>query len=339
MRQDVTVDKSKSNRKISGSIHVSSDGLWTMASRRAAAHFTARAWSWPLPKAVYYCYHPGMNLIDGKMLASQIRAELKKDIAESGLRPKLGVLLVGEDPASHLYVKLKEKAAAEVGVETEIFRLPSTATDGELLGIIRGWNDDDAVHGILVQLPLPPGHDTDAIVNSILPRKDADGFHPKNLDALYAGVGKIVPPLHEGILRLIGQTDVIPNLAQAVILANSDVFAKPLEYLLKKAGAFVQTFKPDEIDEEAVKNANIIIIAVGRPKFLKRNLVKNGACVIDVGTNKTEDGKTVGDVDAESLRDVPGWLSPVPGGVGPMTIAMLLKTVFELALHSADLKA
>lgn len=272
-----------------------------------------------------------MNSIDGKALAAQIRAELKKDIAASGSEPKLAVLLVGENPASHLYVKLKEKAAAEAGIETDIRRLPSTATDGELLGIIRGWNDDDAVHGILVQLPLPPGHDTDAIVNSILPRKDADGFHPKNLDALYAGEGLIVPPLHEGILRLIGQTDVMPNLAQAVILANSDIFATPLEFLLKKAGAFVQTFKPDEMDEETVRNADIIVIAVGRAKFLKRNLVKSGACVIDVGTNKAEDGKTVGDVDAESLRDVPGWLSPVPGGVGPMTIAMLLKTVFELA--------
>jgi methylenetetrahydrofolate dehydrogenase (NADP+)/methenyltetrahydrofolate cyclohydrolase len=123
----------------------------------------------------------------------------------------------------------------------------------------------------------------------------------------------------------------MPNLAQAVVIANSDVFAKPLEYLLKKSGAFVQIFKPDEIDEETVANANIIVIAVGRVAFLKRKLVKSGACIIDVGTNKTEDGRTVGDVDTESLRDAPGWLSPVPGGVGPMTIAMLLKGVFALA--------
>jgi methylenetetrahydrofolate dehydrogenase (NADP+)/methenyltetrahydrofolate cyclohydrolase len=272
-----------------------------------------------------------MKIIDGKSLAAELRAELKKEISDSDLHPKLGVMLVGEDPASHLYVRLKEKAAAEAGIETEIRRLPSTSTDAELLEIIRAWNDDDSVHGILVQLPLPPGHDQDAIVNAILPRKDADGFHPKNLDALYAGETKIIPPLHEGILRLIGQTDVMPNLAQAVVIANSDVFAKPLEYLLKKSGAFVQIFKPDEIDEETVANANIIVIAVGRVAFLKRKLVKSGACIIDVGTNKTEDGRTVGDVDTESLRDAPGWLSPVPGGVGPMTIAMLLKGVFALA--------
>lgn len=280
-----------------------------------------------------------MNPIDGKTLAAQIRADLKKSIAAAGLHPKLGVLLVGEDPASHLYVKLKEKAAAETGIETDIRRLPSTATDTEILGLIRTWNDDESVHGILVQLPLPPGHDQDAVVNAILPRKDADGFHPKSLDALYAGEAKIVPPLHEGILRLIGQTDVMPNLAQTAIIANSDTFAKPLEYLLKKAGAFVQTFKPDEIDEEAAKNADIIVIAVGRARFLKRNLVKSGACIIDVGTNKTEDGRTIGDVDADNLHDVPGWLSPVPGGVGPMTIAMLLKTVFESAKRCADSEA
>jgi methylenetetrahydrofolate dehydrogenase (NADP+)/methenyltetrahydrofolate cyclohydrolase len=277
-----------------------------------------------------------MKIIDGKTLAAELRAELKKEIAESGLRPKLGVLLVGENPASHLYVKLKEKAAAEAGIETDIRRLPSTAADEELFEIIRGWNDDEAIHGILVQLPLPAGHDTDAVVNSILPRKDADGFHPKNLDALYAGEGRIVPPLHEGILRLIGQTDVMPNLAHAVIIANSEIFAKPLEFLLKKAGAFVQTFGPDDAEREAaLTEADIIVIAVGRTNSLKRNLVKSGACIIDVGTNKTEDGRTVGDVDAESLRDIPGWLSPVPGGVGPMTIAMLLKTVFELAKHAS----
>ncbi|MBI5655192.1 bifunctional 5,10-methylenetetrahydrofolate dehydrogenase/5,10-methenyltetrahydrofolate cyclohydrolase [Candidatus Uhrbacteria bacterium] len=272
-----------------------------------------------------------MNKIDGKSLAASIREGLKREIAESGLRPKLGVLLVGENPASNLYVGLKEKAAHEVGIETDVRRLPSTATDDELKSIIREWNSDDSVTGILVQLPLPPGHDTDAVIQTMLPRKDADGFHPKNLEALYAGEGTIVPPLHEGILRLIAQTEIMPNLAHAVIIANSDTFSKPLEYLLKKVGAFVQTFNPDDLDDEIVSQADIIVIAVGRAKFLKRSLVKSSACIIDVGTNKTVEGKTVGDVDAENMSDIPGWLSPVPGGVGPMTIAMLLKSVFELA--------
>ncbi|MFA5185618.1 MAG: bifunctional 5,10-methylenetetrahydrofolate dehydrogenase/5,10-methenyltetrahydrofolate cyclohydrolase [Patescibacteria group bacterium] len=272
-----------------------------------------------------------MNIIDGKALAASIRQGLKRDIAESGLHPKLGVLLIGEDQASHLYVRLKEKAAQEVGIETEIRRLPSVVTDDAIEEAIRGWNSDDSIDGILIQLPLPPGHDTDAVIQSMLPRKDADGFHPKNLEAMYAGEATIVPPLHEGILRLIAQTDVMPNLAQAVIIANSDTFSKPLEHILKKAGAFVQTFSPDDMDEEAVGQADIIVIAVGRARFLKRDLIKSGACVIDVGTNKTAEGKTIGDVDAENMKDIPGWLSPVPGGVGPMTIAMLLKSVFELS--------
>ncbi|MDQ7814902.1 MAG: bifunctional 5,10-methylenetetrahydrofolate dehydrogenase/5,10-methenyltetrahydrofolate cyclohydrolase [Patescibacteria group bacterium] len=272
-----------------------------------------------------------MNLINGKELALSIREGLKKDIASSDLHPKLGVMLVGEDAASNLYVNLKEKAAHEAGIETDIRRLPSTVSDEELVKIIQDWNSDEAVNGILVQLPLPPGHDTDTVTRAVLPRKDADGFHPKNIDALYAGEGFLVPPLLEGILRLIGQSEVIVNLAHTVIIANSEIFAKPLEYLLRKAGSFVQIMHPDEADEEILQAADIIIIAVGRARFLRRSMIKSGACIIDVGTNKDAAGKVVGDVDAENIRDIAGWLTPVPGGVGPMTIAMLLKAVFELA--------
>ncbi|MFA4955016.1 MAG: bifunctional 5,10-methylenetetrahydrofolate dehydrogenase/5,10-methenyltetrahydrofolate cyclohydrolase [Patescibacteria group bacterium] len=271
-----------------------------------------------------------MKPIDGRALAAHLREGLKKDIAASGLHPKLAVLLVGEDPASHLYVSLKEKAASEAGIETDIRRLPSHVTDDELVKTIEDWNADDAVSAILVQLPLPDGHDTDRVITAMLPRKDADGFHPKNVDALLASEGKIIPPLHQGILYLIAQTDVAPNLTEAVIIGG-EIFSAPLEYLLKKAGAFVQIFKPDELDADAVRQAGIIVIAVGRPKFLQRNMIKSGVCIIDVGTNRTPDGRTVGDADAENLKDVPGWLTPVPGGVGPMTIAMLLKNVFELA--------
>ncbi len=270
-------------------------------------------------------------MIDGKTLAATIRGQVKREIQEAGLHPKLGVLVVGEDPASSLYVSLKEKAAREVGIEADIRRLPSTVSDEEIFNTIREWNSDDAVHAILVQLPLPPGHDTDAIIQAILPRKDADGFHPKNIEALAQGGAAVIPPVHEGILRLIGQTEVAPNLAETVIIANSETFSKPLEQLLKKTGAFVQTFGPDNLDDEAVGQADIIIVAVGRAKFLTRDMIKSGACIIDVGTNKTAQNKTVGDVDAENVRDIPGWLSPVPGGVGPMTIAMLLKNVLTLA--------
>ena len=271
-----------------------------------------------------------MQLIDGKSLAATIRASVADDIRGSGTHPKLAVLLVGDDAASHTYVRLKEKAAQEVGIATEILKLPKDAPDAELLAYIEKWNADPSVTAILVQLPLPDGHDTDAVIRAIDPAKDADGFHPENIAALQAGTATIIPPLHEGILRLIGQTDVPPNRTQAVIIANSDVFADPLRQLLKTAGAFVQTFTPEDLQPQVVREAGIIVVAVGKPRFLTRYLVKSGACVIDVGTNSLSDGTLVGDADAENLKDLPGWITPVPGGVGRMTIAMLLKNVSTL---------
>lgn len=272
-----------------------------------------------------------MQLIDGRALAARIREQLKTDLAVSGLRPKLAVLLVGDDAPSHLYVNLKEKAAREVGIETDIRRLPADATVGTIGVILDEWNRDETVDAILVQLPLPSHLDENAVVGMIDPRKDADGFHPKNVEALLVGTGTIIPPLHEGILRLIGATDAAPNGARAAIVANSDVFSKPLAYLLSRAGASVTVTKPDTPDIDAIKGADIVVIAVGRAGFLTVGMIKPGACIIDVGTNRVADGKVVGDVDANGLSDVPGWLSPVPGGVGPMTIAMLLKNVAHLA--------
>lgn len=272
-----------------------------------------------------------MKLIDGRELAKTIRTTLTRDVDSSGLQPKLAALLVGEDPASALYVSMKEKAAREAGIATDIRRLPADAGDAELIALIESWNADETVDAILVQLPLPPNHDTDAVIAAIDPRKDADGFHPKNVESLISGNGRIIPPLHEGILRLIGATDVAPNTATAAVIANSEAFSKPLTYLLEKAGSNVTTMPPDELDRKALALANIVVIAIGRPGFLRRGMVSADACIIDVGTNKTPGGKTVGDVDTQSLADLPGWLSPVPGGVGPMTIALLLQNVFNLA--------
>ncbi|MFZ2804262.1 MAG: bifunctional 5,10-methylenetetrahydrofolate dehydrogenase/5,10-methenyltetrahydrofolate cyclohydrolase [Patescibacteria group bacterium] len=276
-----------------------------------------------------------MKLIDGRALAQDARAQLKKDIASSGLHPKLAVLLVGDDAASRLYVSLKEKAAAEVGIATEVVRVSAFTPTTELIDQINTWNADPSVSGILIQLPLPEGHDTQAVIAAMDPKKDADGFHPKNVEALLAGNGTIIPPLHEGILRLIGATDVVVNGAKAVIIANSEEFSKPLNYLLTKAGSFVTIMSPEDIDRKTLANAQIVVIAVGRTGFLKRGMVSAGTCIIDVGTNQNSDGKTTGDVDATSLQDLDGWLSPVPGGVGPMTIAMLLKNVFHLATLSS----
>jgi len=272
-----------------------------------------------------------MQRIDGKALAASIRAKAKDDIAATGLQPKLAVLLVGDDPASNIYVNLKEKACAEAGIVTDTRRLPTTTDDADLIGLIGQWNANETVDAILVQIPLPPGHDENAVIAAMDPRKDVDGFHPENAAAILNGTGTLFPPVHEGILRLIGATDVVLKTSTASVIANSDTFADPLIRLLTTAGCDVEKFLPDRMDRDIVKASDIIVVAVGRPKFLTASMIKPGACVIDVGTNRMADGKTVGDVDSESVKDVPGWLSPVPGGVGPMTVALLLKNTFELA--------
>lgn len=272
-----------------------------------------------------------MERIDGRTIAAAIRADVKYEIETTGLHPKLAVLLVGDDPASNIYVNLKEKACAEAGIVTDIRRLPADTADAALTDIIRGWNADETVDAILVQIPLPPGHDEDAVIAAMDPRKDADGFHPENAAAIMRGDATLFPPVHEGVLRLVGATDVVMKSAKAAVIANSDTFADPLVRLLERTGCEVTKMPPDDLDRGLVKNADIVVIAIGRAKFLTRDMVKPCACVIDVGTNRTAEGKVVGDADAENLKDVPGWLSPVPGGVGPMTVALLLKNTFDLA--------
>ncbi len=274
-----------------------------------------------------------MQLIDGRAIAAQIREELKQAISASKLHPKLCVLLVGADPASHLYVKLKAQAAHEVGIDVDIRRLTADVSDDELKHDLEIWNKDESVDGILVQLPLPSGHSTDAIIQTIDPNKDADGFHPENTALLLTGHGRIIPPLHEGILRLIASTDIRLNTARAVIVAKSETFYRPLEYLLHKTGVHVDILPPEDLDRRALLTAQLIIVAAGSAALLDRSLIPAHACVIDLGTNRTSDGKIVGDVDAQSLAEMPGWITPVPGGVGPMTIAMLLKNVWRLAQY------
>lgn len=271
-----------------------------------------------------------MQRIDGKKLANEICEELKKEIQTKRLSLKLGVLLVGENPASTLYVALKEKAATEMGISTDVRRMPAHTSDHELKQIIKNWNADSRIHGILVQLPLPNGHDTDAIINEIDPKKDVDGFHPKTRADLYAGKSKTLSPVHEGILRLIATTGIQMNGARTAIIAKSDIFSKPLEYILRKAGNFVTVLSPDELDRKTLLTSNIIITAAGRAHFLNRSVIPSGAVVIDVGINRMPDGSLVGDVDAQSVTQLAGWITPVPGGVGPMTIAMLLRNVIEL---------
>ncbi|MFA6099575.1 MAG: bifunctional 5,10-methylenetetrahydrofolate dehydrogenase/5,10-methenyltetrahydrofolate cyclohydrolase [Patescibacteria group bacterium] len=280
-----------------------------------------------------------MQRIPGKQIAQQILDELKAEIQSKNLRPKLGVLLVGDDPASSLYVSLKRKAASDIGIMTDIRKLPAGTTDEELKKVIESWNIDPEVSGILIQLPLPEGHDTDALIAAIDPKKDADGFHQQNVLALKTGEAKIIPPLHEGILRLIASTGVTPNHSLAIIVANSHIFADPLKYILEKAGATVRVMLASDatkplragVDDKDLREADIIVVAVGKAGFLTANSVQDGAVVIDVGTNKTPDGRVRGDFDPDGTDHMAGWYTPVPGGVGPMTVAMLMKTVKEMA--------
>ncbi len=262
-----------------------------------------------------------MHVIDGKALAASVREQVKKDVAALKHAPRLNVMIVGGDPASHLYVSLKKKAGEEAGIRVDVHGFESTTSQDELLKTVGSWNIDPDVDAILVQVPLPEDLDADAVVAAIDPGKDADGFHPQS---------PVVSPVHEGVLRLIAQTDIRLPGSQVVILANSHVFADPLVKLLSVGGASVDVLDPDNLNRDLLKDADIVVTAIGRLAFLHPSLTKDGAVIIDVGTNKTEDGKTRGDADFEAYKKTDGWITPVPGGVGPMTIALLLRNVVDL---------
>lgn len=263
-----------------------------------------------------------MHLIDGKALAARLREDIKAEVARLGFSPKLCVLLVGDDPASHVYVSLKKKAAEDVGIRIDIEAIPASVPDETIVRHIEAWNRDADVDAVLVQLPMPDGHDADRVIASIDPQKDADGFHPKSSS---------IPPVHEGILRLINETPLHVNGAKAAILANSDVFANPLQRLFTLAGMNSVIMKPDAIDRAYLATSDVVVTAVGRVNFLHPGMTKRDAVIIDVGTNKTPDGKICGDADTEAYQSRDVWITPVPGGVGPMTIAMLLKNVVALS--------
>lgn len=264
-----------------------------------------------------------MHVIDGKALAGGIREEVKRDVTALGRAPRLNVMIVGGDPASHLYVSMKKKAGEEAGIRVDVHGRDAAVAEDELLSTIDAWNADPDVDAILVQIPLPIGFDQALVTSRIAPEKDADGFHPKSL---------VVSPVHEGVLRLIAQSDLKMSGAQAVILANSKTFADPLVRLLTTAGASVDVLDPDNLDRERLADADIVVVAIGRLGFVHPSMTKDGAVIIDVGTNKTDEGRVRGDVDFESYQQTDCWVTPVPGGVGPMTIALLLRNVVALAM-------
>ncbi len=268
------------------------------------------------------------TLLNGRALAGQLLQELKLKISTLDFTPCLGVILVGDDPASHLYVSLKEKAAAEVGISVNKILLPATTTLAQVTNAVETFNNNPKVHGILVQLPLPAPLPEQTIINSIDPDKDADGFHPLNLKKLTSDKALIIPGLSEGIIKLIDLTGWEISHKTAVILANSQEFIQPLSWLLGQRGVIVKTSHQPETAE--LLKANIIIVALGQPEIITGQMVKDGTILIDVGTTKVND-QIKGDVKAADFINRSVYLTPVPGGVGPMTVAMLLWNVYRLA--------
>lgn len=275
------------------------------------------------------------ELIDGKELAKKIRKSLKKDVLdlrEKGINPKLAVIMVGDDPASQVYVKNKSKACEKTGIEFEEYIFDSEITEEELIKTIEKLNKDDSVHGILVQCPIPKHINTNRALRAILPSKDVDGFHPVNVGNLSIGEDSFVSCTPYGIVKMIEEYNIETEGKNAVILGRSNIVGKPLiQCMLNKNATVTVCHSRTKNIEEITKNADILIAAIGKPKFVKESMVKDGAVVIDVGINRMEDGSIVGDVDFENVEKKASFITPVPGGVGPMTIAMLLSNVVKSA--------
>jgi methylenetetrahydrofolate dehydrogenase (NADP+)/methenyltetrahydrofolate cyclohydrolase len=278
------------------------------------------------------------RILDGKSLAAQVRAEVKARVAllaQRGIRPGLAVVLAGDDPASRVYVRNKTRACEEVGVRSQQIDYPAAVTQEELMACIRNLNVDPAVHGILVQLPLPKHLDSARVLEAVSPAKDVDGFHAENMGALLAGAPRLVPCTPAGVMRLLEHAGVPVAGQRAVVIGRSNIVGKPLALLLLQKDATVTICHSKTRDLVAVaKQADILVAAIGRAKLVTAAMVKPGACVIDVGVNRLPDGSLAGDVDFSAVRDVAGWITPVPGGVGPMTIAMLLENCLKAAHES-----
>lgn len=284
------------------------------------------------------------RIIDGKALAADIQAEVARDVQarlEAGMsRPGLATVLVGDDPASHTYVRFKRKACQEVGIQSFAHELPASTSEAELLALLADLNSDWAVHGILVQLPLPDHLDEETILRAVSVEKDVDGFHPLNLGRL-AQKGRepyFIPCTPSGIMALLEHADVDLGGAQAVVLGRSNIVGMPTALLLVKANATVTICHSRTRDlAEVCRRADVLVAAIGRAEMVKADWIKPGAAVIDVGINRIEDPsrksgtRLVGDVAYDPAREVAGAITPVPGGVGPMTIAMLLRNTLRAA--------
>lgn len=282
------------------------------------------------------------KIIDGKALAAKKQAALQEKVerlkAESGLVPGLVVILVGDDPASQVYVRNKERFAKKVGFLSETVRLSESISEEELIQVIEKYNKDERFHGILVQLPLPKHINDKRVILAIDPKKDVDGFHPMNTGHLWSGRPVMVPCTPAGIMELLREYEVAIEGKTAVIIGRSNIVGKPMAQLLLEKNATVTLAHSRTRDlAKVTKQADILIVAIGQGHFVTADFVKEGAVVIDVGMNRDVDGRLIGDVDFEEVEPIASLITPVPGGVGPMTITMLMEQTYQSALRSVSL--
>lgn len=275
------------------------------------------------------------KLISGKEVSSKVKAEVREETAEfvkKGIKPGLAVVIVGNDPASRVYVNSKKKACEEVGFSSFEYALSEETTQEELLELVSKLNNDDSVDGILCQLPLPEQIDENAVINAIKPDKDVDAFHPFNVGKIMIGDFAFLPCTPAGVMELIDSTGVDISGKSCVVIGRSNIVGKPMSMLLlHRNGTVTICHSKTKNLAEICRNADILVAAVGKANFVTADMVKDGAIVIDVGMNRLENGKLCGDVDFENVEKKAGYITPVPGGVGPMTIAMLMKNTLTAA--------
>ncbi|CQR57076.1 bifunctional methylenetetrahydrofolate dehydrogenase/methenyltetrahydrofolate cyclohydrolase FolD [Paenibacillus riograndensis] len=274
-------------------------------------------------------------IISGKQVSDEIRTGIAREVAqlaERGVKPGLAVVLVGEDPASQVYVRNKEKSSTELGFHSEVHRLDAATSQEDLLALVAELNRRDEIDGILVQLPLPKHIDEKAVINAIAVEKDVDGFHPINVGNLVIGDDSLLPCTPAGVIELIKRTGTGMSGKHAVVIGRSNIVGKPVSLLLQRENATVTMCHSRTANiAELSRQADILVVAIGRANFIDGSFVKPGAVVIDVGMNRLDNGKLAGDVDYESAKEVAGYITPVPGGVGPMTITMLMANTLTAA--------
>ncbi len=283
-----------------------------------------------------------MNIIDGKAVSKAVKEQVKAEcdgLKAKGVTPGLAVIIVGDDPASQVYVRNKERACEECGFYSEKYALPENTTQKELNALVDRLNKDGKINGILCQLPLPKHLDDKEVINRIDPIKDVDAFHPVNVGAIMIGDYSFLPCTPAGVMELIKSTGVDICGKKAVVIGRSNIVGKPMAMLLLHSNATVEITHSKTADlKEVTKTADILVAAIGKAKFVTADMVKEGAVVIDVGMNRDENGKLCGDVDFENVKDKCSFITPVPGGVGPMTISMLMRNTLTAAKIQNDIK-